>query len=879
MHKHACERAIPAGVLTALLIALIAAAPASGQTVRSPEDFAGHRMGADYKIVRWDKIVEYFREVGDASDRVNVRDMGTTLEGRPFILAEISSPDAIAGRERHMEDQRKISDPRLIADADEERRLVETAKVVVFINCNLHSTEIASSQMALELLHDLATGDSPEILEILDKTIIILVPSANPDGMEKVADWYYRSFETPWEGSGMPWLYHTYAGHDNNRDWFMLNLKETRLETRVLYHEWRPNVVYDIHQMGSASIRYFVPPFFDPKNPNIHPLNDDMMLIIGGHMALELTRNGKSGVAHSAMYDNWWQGGFRTTVYRHNMVGLLTEAASVRVASPIFLRKSELRGVRRGLPDYTMTTNFPDPWPGGWWRFRDIVEYEKISCMSLFTLAARYRALFVSNSINQAREAVERGKTEPPFAWLVPPGQHDPGTAADMLQRLQATGIEIHRAVSGFTADGVSYPPGTYIMYCAQPYRMHLKDMMERQDYPDREQYPGGPPEVPYDNAGWTLPLQMGVRSVAVNRPFTCDAVIVEEVEKPQGGLRGSGSGYLVRAGANDVYRLLNRLGGADIPAAVVMSSTGSGGRAVPAGSLYLPDRAAVRKAMPGLLEGLSIDLEGSGRPAGTVVDAPSPRLALYQPWTANTDEGWTRFVLDSFEYDYTSLHNAEIRAGGLYGRYDCIVLPSAGPGSIINGRSPDSTEPRYVGGIEDDGIVALQDFVKDGGTLVCIDASCNLPIDHFNIPVKNIVRGKKLEEFFCAGSILRIWVDSSHPVGYGMPEWASGYFTRSQAFEIVKEKKDDTGAAYEKDRHPADRYPATVVARYSDTVLLESGFLNNGALIADKPAVVEVKYGDGRIVLLGFRVQNRGQPHGTFKLLFNAIQRSTLSE
>ncbi len=864
----------PMAALVILATMVFAAHPAAGQAIRSPEDFAGHRMGADYKLVRWDGIVEYFRLVGEASPRVNVRELGETTEGRPFILAEISSPDAIAARDRHMETQRRISDPRLIADADEERRLIETAKTVVFINCNLHSTEIASSQMALELLHDLATGDTPEIREILENTIIVLVPSANPDGLEKVADWYYRSFDTPWEGSGMPWLYHTYAGHDNNRDWFMLNLKETRLETDVLYYEWLPNVVYDIHQMGSGSIRYFVPPFFDPKNPNIHPLNDDMMLIIGGHMALELTRHGKSGVAHSAMYDNWWQGGFRTTVYRHNMVGLLTEAASVRIASPIFQRKSELRGVRRGLPEYALSINFPNPWPGGWWRLRDIVEYEKISCMSLFTLAARYRALFVSNTIKQARESIERGREEPPFAWLVPPDQHDPGTAADMLQRLRATGIEVHRATAGFSADGVPYPPGTYVMYASQPFRLHLKDMMERQDYPDREQYPGGPPEVPYDNAGWTLPLQMGVRTIAVNSPFACEAVFVDRVEKPQGEPRGSGSGWLVRAGANDAYRLLNRLADRGIDVSVVAASRGTGSSAITPGSLYIDDRGAVRDAMPGLLDGLSVDLEGSGRPDGTLADAPSPRMALYQPWTASADEGWTRLVLDNFEYGYTSLHNAEIRAGDLYSRYDCIVLPSVGPGTIMNGHAPDSTEPQYVGGIGDEGVVALQDFVKDGGTLVCIDASCDLPIDRFNIPVKNIVRGKKLEEFFCAGSILRVWIDNTHPVGYGSPEWVSGYFTRSQAFELMDPKNTKD---MEKERNPAERFPAKVVARYSDTVLLESGFINGGELIRDTPAIVEVEYGAGKIVLMGFRVQNRGQPHGTFRLLFNAIQRSTL--
>jgi hypothetical protein len=275
--------------------------------IQSPQTFIGHKVGEDYKVARYEKIREYFQHVGENSQRVNVRDIGLTTEGRDMVIAEITDDAAPEQIRQAMEDQKKIADPRLIKDQEDERSLIANAKVVVLINCNLHSTELASSQMAMELLYDLATGTSPEIQDILKQTIVVLVPSANPDGLNKVIDWYERSLGKPWEGTGMPWLYQKYAGHDNNRDWFMLNLKETRLETKVIYKEWLPNIIYDIHQMGNSGARFFVPPFFDPKNPNVHPLNDHMMLIIGGHMAAELTREGKKGILNSAMYDNWWQ--------------------------------------------------------------------------------------------------------------------------------------------------------------------------------------------------------------------------------------------------------------------------------------------------------------------------------------------------------------------------------------------------------------------------------------------------------------------------------------------------------------------------------------------------------------------------------------------
>jgi hypothetical protein len=511
------------------------------------------------------------------------------------------------------------------------------------------------------------------------------------------------------------------------------------------------------------------------------------------------------------------------------------------------------------------------------------VEYEKIACMSLFTLAARYHDMIKSNTIKQARDAIEKGRTEPPFAWLVPPDQSDKRTAAEMLAILHATGIEVYQAQQEFTADGVKYPAETYILYCSQPYRAHLNDMMERQVYPDRSSYPGGPPEAPYDTAGWTLPLQMGARVVSVNQSFEAQAKKLQTVSMPQGQLKESPeyiSGFIVQAGTNDNYRLINRLFKTGIDVRVICSQDhwkDITGMEMPCGSLFISDVNKVTQAAPEILEGISAVLTGVQQKYSDVEEAlenmPPPHLGLYQPWTASIDEGWTRYVLDKFEFVYTSVHNSEIRAGNLRERYDCLILPSLSSSSIIKGRAVDTTEPQYVGGIDSEGIVALQNFVQNGGTLICIDRSCNLPIEHFNVPVRNILKGKSSKDFYCPGSILRISVDQKHPAGYGCPQWISGYFTKSQAFELIEEsKKEDKDS-----RSPGLRFPSRVVARYSDTVLLESGWIRGAKLITDKPAIVEVQYGKGKIILLGFRVQYRGQSHGTFRLLFNTILDSTM--
>jgi len=369
----------------------------------------------------------------------------------------------------------------------------------------------------------------------------------------------------------------------------------------------------------------------------------------------------------------------------------------------------------------------------------------------------------------------------------------------------------------------------------------------------------------------------MGVRWVTVDGPFECKARKLEVIPRPEGGVRGdpSAAGYLVRAGCNDDYRLINRMYREGV--AFSFASSGNAldvedGGYVPPGSLLVHDGRQVRDRLPDLLDGVSSTLVGTEvrhSDAESVLHrACAPRTGLYRPWMANLDEGWTRFVLDAFEFAYTSVHNAEIRAGNLRTRYDCLILPSMSTRMLLNGQMPDATEPQYVGGIGSDGIFELQRFVEDGGTLVCIDASCTLPIDRFGLPVVNLVDGLPQTEFFCRGSSLRTRVDTEHPVGYGMPEWTSAYFYEAQVFDLIDSEEESAGAGRS----------AAVVARYADTALVESGRIRSGEdLIAGRPAIVEMQYGAGRIVLLGFGIQRNAQTHGTFRFLFNAIQRSTL--
>lgn len=828
------------------------ALPCSGAEVLSPETHLGYRPGADFHLAAWPSVVDYFRKVDEVSDRVLVRTLGESTEGRPYVVAVVSSPDTIKDLPKYQNFQRQLSHPGSVtATTSETADPVAESKPVVVITCSIHSTETASTLMAMELLHELASKDDAATRAILDSTILLLVPSANPDGVDKVAHWYERSKGHPWEGSGLPELYHKYAGHDTNRDWFMLNLKETRLLTHLLYREWMPTILYDVHQMGSRGARLFVPPFFDPINPNLDPRIHQSIFMIGAHMAGDLASAGKQGVLTNAMYDNWWNGGNRTTPQRHNIVAVLTEAASVRMASPIFLEKHELTAGSRGFRDHAPTVNFVDPWPGGWWRLRDIVDYELICARSILTLAAHYRQTFQANLRTMARNAIRTGENEPPFAWVVPRDQRDPGTASELVRILHDSGIEVRRATKPFQADGVSYDAGAWILPAAQAYRNHLKDMMERQVYPSRFTA-GGVPETPYDVAGWTLPLQMGVQASAVGTRFTAESEPLDRIEPLESPRSGVTTPKFLALGnqANDDFIVLNAL--LDAGVSVTVNETSS--------LLSFPAESRAETALARVLPTVSTRLIGHA-------DDPNPkssrelrrgRIGVYQPWSPSMDEGWTRLVLEKFRIPYTTLHNAEIRAGGLKDRIETLVIPSIDSDTLAKGYAEGQTEPKYVGGLGVEGATALRAFVEAGGTIVCLENSCNYAIAEFALPVVNVLKGVKSTRFYAPGSIVRVSRSGNTSLTRGIPAELSAYFDQSLAFD-VPESGPRTGK---------------VALRYAGKNLLESGWLLGPEMIQGKAALVECPVGAGRVVLFGFPPQHRGQPHGTFRLLFNSFYR-----
>jgi zinc carboxypeptidase len=847
------------GWLALGLALLVPASPAQ----KTPEEFFGFPMGTDGRLARHPQIVEYLKHLDASSEWMALETLGDSTLGNPMVMAVFTSPENFQRLERIKQVATLLADPRMLAPGEVEGHVKE-GKSIALITCNIHSTEVASAQMACELAWRIVADRCPfDRARVLGETVFLLIPSTNPDGQILVAEWYDRWKGGEWEAGPMPWLYHVYAGHDNNRDWFMLNLKETRLVSDVYYRSWMPQLVLDEHQMGSTGARLFVPPFAEPANPNVHPLIWRGLALLGSNMAMRVEQRGRTGVVDRAYYTAWWEGASIMTPWWHNIVGALSEMASCRIASPVYVEPNELTAAR-GFDAHEASLSYPNPWKGGWWRLRDIVDYELDLSFAFVETAARHREDFLRNRARMALDAVERKGA--PRSFVIPAEQHDPVAASEMVEILRLGGVEVFAAATPFTADGKSYGAGSFVVPLAQPNGLYAKDLLEIQRYPDLREYRGGPPVRPYDMAGWTLGLQMGVETVPVDRIAGASLTLLDKTPFPASSVAGAGPTWSVGPETNASFLLANRVlaAGAEVyrvPAQARESAPvpGTWLLRAPAGT----EPAAFRQTLAQALEEAHL---GAATLAyrGEGLRLRRPRVGLYKPWVASMDEGWTRLLLERFGTDLKNLENPAIKAGNLRESFDAIVLPDMDTDSIVSGdtvvdgkKRPSRYPPEYQGGIGDEGVTALKTFVEAGGTLVCLDSACEFAIAKLDLPVKNDLKDVKEGDFFCPGSCLALEVDPSQPLAFGMPRTASAFFVSSSAFTTSL---------------PSGRFDRRVAATYPARDILQSGWILGEDRLARRAAVVEVRMGPGRVALLGFRAQHRAQTPGTYKFLLNAL-------
>jgi hypothetical protein len=859
--------------------------------MQTPEKFLGFRVGADTKLARWDKIVEYMRQAAAASDRVRFRELGKTTQGNPFIALEISAADNLKKIDYYRGLERRLYFRDGTPTDAQRDEIFQAGKAVVVVTCNIHSTEIGASQMVLDLVYRLATDNSPRVQHVLNNVILLLVPSLNPDGQIMVVDWYNKNLGTEFEPSQMPWLYHPYVGHDNNRDMYMFTQKESQLTAKLLWQDWFPAVWLDEHQQGAGGARIFVMPATDPINPNVHPLIYRWNGLFGQTQGAALEAAGKDGIVYNSTYTNFWQGAMAWSGWWHNQVGLLTEVASVRVASPTEQRRAEMgrppaptpgEGGGRGgggrggqsdaagpMPaptDVMPRTEYPRPWLGGRWTLRDIVDYELIATMATLELAADQRETLLRQIYEVNRATIDAGRKGDPAAIVVTPStQHDPAAAYRLIGRLQMGGVDVYQTDATFKADDKDYPAGTFVIPMTQVFARYAKDMLEKQTYPEvRRGGPSSPLEPPYDVSSWSLGMLLGVDVTFVKKPIGEGVRLTKVDDSPRmaGAVTGTGKRFVFDYTGPDAAIAINRLfkDGARVNLVQAQDASGPVSRIEVTG--------ATPKAMQAMATSLGLHVRADDKPvtagAGRSLALKAPRLAMYQPWSGNMDEGWTRWVIEQHEFPYTSLHNADLKAGKLRDTFDVILFADQQPQSIVRGNEAASVRPEYRGGIGDEGVKALKAFVAQGGTLVMLGNACDFAIDQFPLPVKNLKRGLSRDQQSAPGTIMRIQVDTSHPMGAGMDADTYGFYINSPFFALTE------GFASQK---------TSVIVRYPNADLVASGWLKGEELMTGRAAVVSVDLGPGRIVLFGLRPQHRAQTQATFPLLFNAIYLAAVQE
>ncbi len=888
-----------ARLIPALLLIGPALLVAGSKPLPTPESAFGFKPGADNKLITYDQTIDYFKKLEAASNSIRLFEAGRTTLGRISYFALISTPKNLAKIDRFREIAQRLAHPEGLTD-EQARKLAVEGKAFVHIDGGCHATEVAGPQMTPQLAYDLLSrAQEPPFKEILENDVVILWPTMNPDGQQMVGEWQAKNFGTPYEQSGLPRLYQEYVGHDNNRDAYMMNM----IESRVMEHFWRqwePHIIYVFHQTAPFPTRIWLPPFSEPVGLDAPYISSREVNMIGMAIAKGLEERGQVGATHmGTSFDAWYPGYVDYAPIFKNIPAFWTETAG-NMATP---REYTINDIPQNFRDLRPQSLYSSPWPGGWWRLGDAVAYNETAAVATLEYAAKYKDSLLFNRYQAGRDQIARGKKGAPYAYVIPQDQRDPMAAVEMLRRLAFAGVRVSQLMAPATIDGASYSAGTWVVPTDQEFAAMARELLDVQKYPDLRQYPGGPPLRPYDAAGWTLPLQMGVKIAAATAPLADDlraklktlGAIPDPKAKPTpynlkdsgdaapfdsvpgigfnsnsaaaaivppaGRISGSGPALAVDPAQNNAFRAINRAWkqGAD-----VQFLAGEAG----AGSRYLI-RGLPEPAQTALVNSLALIAE---RTSATGTPVKKPRIGLFQPWSGSMDEGWTRWLIEQYNFDFVSIHPEDFRAP-LREKIDVLILAddaripvegagggrgggrgAAPPAGGRGGGAARAVRPEYAYTLTQEDLQSFEGFVRGGGTLICFNNAYRFIVQQFKLPVKNTVEGLKPEEFFLRGSIVEVATDPTHPVMAGMPEKAAVFVDGSPVFDTL------------------EGFQGSILAKYQETgTPLLSGFLIGEKLLQGKAAALDVELDKGHIVLLGFRPEWRDQPFGTFRVVFNA--------
>jgi len=840
----------------------------------TPQSFFGFEPGTDRSLIDYETLIAYLEKLDQVSSRITLAEIGRSPMRRPMYVAFISAEKNIEALAALREINQKLA---LRADLTESERaaLIAQGRVFLLATLSMHSTEVAPAQAAPLIAYELATSRDPAVLAALDAVVLMLVPTHNPDGMDMVVEHYRKSQGTIYEGASMPGVYHKYIGHDNNRDYVTLTQEDTRAISALYSTSWFPQVMVDKHQMGAAGPRYFVPPVHDPIADNLDAGLYNWSKIFGAHMVTDMTERGLSGISQSYAFDFYWPGPTETCAWK-GVIALLTEMASCKIAAPVYVEPNELRAGDKGLADYKKSINMPAPWPGGWWRLHDMVQYEKASFHSLLNTAARYREELLTFRNDLCRREVELGQKSPPYYYIIPQKQHDAGLLADLINLLFEHGIRIHRLEEATTIAGRSFAAGDLVVSLAQPFRAFIKEMMEKQEYPVRRYTPDGEIIKPYDITSWSLPLHSGVEAIPVLEPDR--SFKLKEVMPPYTLWQEPPADYSLYVWPvenNASYRaaFLALKDGLSVER-LTEPCTVQGEKWAAGGFVIHPDSR--REKFSALLEKMRISPFYSSTSAG-IKSKPVrlPRIAVVESWFHDMDAGWTRYVFDSYAIPFTVLRPGDFEKSDLAGRFDVVVFPDADKSVLLEGKYKRQDEvvvsdypPEQAKGIGKAGFEKLMSFLDQGGEIISWGRSTELFMgkleitrgkekQEFQLPVRNLAESAAKEGLYCPGSLVRTLLAKDHALTQGMPPEV-GVFYRGRPILAT------SIPSWDMDRR--------VIGWFPEKELLLSGYLEKGEKLANRTSLAWLAKGKGQLVLFAFNPQYRAATPATYKLLFNAL-------
>ena len=862
-------------MLSSLFVLMFLSFYSLNAQVTKPEDFFGFKPGADRELFDYEKLIEYIKTVDEQSDRVKMVKIGESPMGKPMYVVLLSSEENIANIDRLKEINRELAINDKLTQ-EQVKKYSDEGKVFVLATLSMHASEVGPAQASPLEIYKIATTKDPQLLSYLNDVVYMIVPSHNPDGMDMVVHNYWKYKGTKYEGTRYPGVYNKYVGHDNNRDFVTLSQSDTKAINRLYNSDWFPQVMVEKHQMGSTGVRYFVPPKHDPIAQNVDAELWTWDGVFGLNIQKDMTEQGMKGVVQGYAFDDYWPGSTETAHWK-NMIAMLTEAASAKIATPVYIEDNELRVSGKGLSEYAKSANFPDPWPGGWWRLSDIVNYELGSTFSIIKTAALHKKDLLELRNRLCKKEVEKGKTEAPSYYIIPRKQHDEGEFVRMVNLLKEHGINVYEINDNLMINNCEYAKGDVVVPLAQPFRAFIKEVMEHQEFPVRHYTKGGPVIKPYDITSWSLPLHRGVNAVEIDgRSAELEAAIspVKGDFSIKTAIPDKYSYAVFPAESNDSYKAAFTALSQGLKVWRVSSAFEADGQKMSKGSFIIKKNSKLKDIIE------SIDINPVFTSSDVKVDKKQvemPRIALVETYMHDMDAGWTRFIFDNYNIKYSIVHPGDFEKTDFSANYDVVIFPDNNKDILKSGKykgndgvySIPSYPPEFTKGIGDKGMDNLMKFFNTGGIILSwgrstalFSGNLKVPVgekekEDFVLPFRDVSKSMSKQGLYCPGSFVAMNVKPGFELTLGMPEKIGVFYRGNPVFTTSVPN-------FDMDRR--------AIAQFAKEDILMSGYAEKIDMVANKSAVLWIKKNKGQLILYSFSPQFRASTPVSYKLLFNGI-------